>query len=186
MNFYYDTSKLKRWLTTYKPPYVISEKLDGVSGLLTYQLDKSDAIKLYTRGNGQKGKDISHLIPFLKLPKVSRSQGVFVVRGEFIIKKDIFKKKYASLTTKALSLVAGIIGNKTLNKEKLKDLEFIVFEIISPEISVFTAISTISFIISSDKSGASFTSTGGVFTSLFFCGLVSLITFSSSSNFSDV
>lgn len=128
-----DTLKLKRWLTTYKPPYVISEKLDGVSGLLTYQLDKSDAIKLYTRGNGQKGKDISHLIPFLKLPKVSKSQGVFVVRGEFIIKKDIFKKKYASDYPKALSLVAGIIGNKTLNKEKLKDLDFIVFEIISPE-----------------------------------------------------
>ena len=39
-----------------------------------------DKPKLYTRGNGKHGQDVSHLIPYLNLPK----QKNIVVRGEFI------------------------------------------------------------------------------------------------------
>jgi len=128
-----DTPELKRWLSKYSPPYIISEKLDGISGLLNYNLNNTDSIKLYTRGNGKKGKDISHLIPFLKLPKLPDSQKELVLRGEFIIKTDLFQKKYASSYPKALSLVAGLVGQKKPDKSILKDIDFIIFEIILPE-----------------------------------------------------
>ena len=58
-----DTNALNKWKLKYNGPYVCSCKLDGVSGLFV------GPDKLYTRGNGKVGQDISHLIPYLKLPK---------------------------------------------------------------------------------------------------------------------
>ena len=58
--------QIDKWVKKYKNPedYVIMSKLDGVSALL----DKNGPIiKLYTRGNGSVGRDISYLIPSLKI-----------------------------------------------------------------------------------------------------------------------
>ena len=60
-----DTKALTNWCQKYKGQYVLSCKLDGVSGLYTTEGDKP---KLYTRGNGTIGQDISHLLPVFKLP----------------------------------------------------------------------------------------------------------------------
>ena len=70
-----DTGILPRWKTKYEGPYVISGKLNGVSGLYTTEGDEP---KLYTRGDGHMGQDVSHLIPYLDLPK---TPGI-VIRGE--------------------------------------------------------------------------------------------------------
>ena len=67
-------------MTKYTGPYVLSCKLDGVSGLYTTEGSEP---KLYTRGDGKVGQDISHLIPYLRLPKTKN----IVIRGEFIIPK---------------------------------------------------------------------------------------------------
>ena len=82
-----DTSALSNWTKKYPGPYVLSCKLDGVSGLYSTE---EKIPKLYTRGDGKVGQDVSHLIPHLRLPK---SKGI-VIRGEFIIPKSIFTKKY--------------------------------------------------------------------------------------------
>ena len=82
-----DTEALNIWKNKYNGPYVISCKLDGVSGLYTTE---NDIPKLYTRGDGNIGQDISHLIPYLRLPK---TKGL-VIRGEFILPKAIFEAKY--------------------------------------------------------------------------------------------
>ncbi len=60
-----DTQAVSKWQLKYNGPYVVSAKLDGVSGLFMVQ----DGVqKLYTRGDGIVGQDISHLIPHLRLP----------------------------------------------------------------------------------------------------------------------
>ena len=61
-----DTGALSSWMSKYNGPYVLSCKLDGVSGLYSTE---GSAPKLYTRGDGKVGQDISHLIPHLRLPK---------------------------------------------------------------------------------------------------------------------
>ena len=81
-----DTGILMSWMKEYLGDYAISGKLDGVSGLYTTEGDEP---KLYTRGNGKVGQDVSHLIPKLRLPK---NKDV-VIRGEFIIKKDSVNNK---------------------------------------------------------------------------------------------
>ena len=119
-----DTSALKSWLEKYKGPYVISCKLDGVSGLFTTE---GPIPKLYTRGDGKIGQDISHLIPYLRLPKTKD----IVIRGEFIIRKEVFDKKYKTKFANPRNMVAGIINNKKIN-ENIKDLHFVSYELMKP------------------------------------------------------
>ena len=119
-----DTGALANWMAKYSGPYVLSCKLDGVSGLYTTEGDSS---KLYTRGNGTVGQDVSHLIKVLNLPQ---HKG-FAVRGEFIIPKQVFENKYKDKFANPRNLVAGIINSKTID-EKTRDLHFVTYEVIQP------------------------------------------------------
>ena len=121
-----DTGILNSWTKKYTGPYVLSCKLDGVSGL--YSTEGAVA-KLYTRGNGKVGQDVSHLIPFLNLPKV---KGV-AVRGEFIMPKTVFELKYASKFANIRNLVAGIVNRQTID-DKAGDLHFVCYEVVKPEL----------------------------------------------------
>ena len=119
-----DTNAVVSWMKKYKGPYVISCKLDGVSGLYTTE---GDTPKLYTRGDGTVGQDISHLLKVLDLPKES---GI-VVRGEFIIPKKVFDEKYKNDFANPRNLVSGIVNAKTIDS-KAKDLHFVTYEVIRP------------------------------------------------------
>lgn len=121
-----DTGALNTWKQRFKGPYIISCKLDGVSGLYTTE---GATPKLYTRGNGTIGQDISHLISHLNLPK---SKGV-VIRGEFIIPKEIFNSKYCDKFANPRNMVAGIINHKTITSA-VSDMHFVAYEVIKPEL----------------------------------------------------
>ena len=119
-----DTKQLTNWINKFKGPYVISAKLDGMSALYC----NDDGVStLYTRGKGNEGFDISHLIPFVKLPKMKN----IVVRGELIIKKESFKK-YNKEYSNERSFAAGMVNGKNLEKSKLRDLDFVAYEVIKP------------------------------------------------------
>jgi NAD-dependent DNA ligase len=122
-----DSGALESWSAKYKGPYVLSCKLDGVSGL--YVSDDKGKYKLYTRGNGNIGQDVSHLIDVLDLPKMAKGMAV---RGEFIISKKIFAEKYAAEFANARNMVSGIINRKSAD-EKACDLDFVVYEVVAPE-----------------------------------------------------
>ena len=100
-----DTDALKKWKEKYHGPYVLSGKLDGVSGLYSTEGEKP---QLYTRGNGKVGQDISHLIPYLQLP----SEKDIVIRGEFIVPKELFATKYAQKFANPRNFVAGMVNQK--------------------------------------------------------------------------
>lgn len=121
-----DTKALSSWLTKYNGPYILSSKLDGVSGLYTTEGNKP---KLYTRGDGKIGQDISHFIPYLKLPK----EKDIVVRGEFIMMKDVFEKKYADIYANARNLIAGTINRLSVS-DTVQDMDFVAYELISPSL----------------------------------------------------
>lgn len=119
-----DSNALVKWCAKYKGPYLLSCKLDGVSGLYS---TVGDAPKLYTRGDGKVGQDISHLLPVFNLPK----DPDIVVRGEFIIPKKVFDEKYKTEFANPRNLVSGIINSKHVDA-KAKDLHFVTYELISP------------------------------------------------------
>lgn len=121
-----ESGALVAWTAKYKGPYILSAKLDGVSGLYTCE---GDVPRLYTRGDGKVGQDVSHLTRVLSLPCIPG----LVVRGEFILSKAIFDTKYKGAFATARNLVAGIVNAKTVD-DKTRDLDFVVYEVIKPVI----------------------------------------------------
>jgi NAD-dependent DNA ligase len=157
--------KFDIWTDKYNSgKYQISEKLDGLSGLLVLNLDETSdtpnkiVSKLYTRGNGDVGQDITHLLPFLKFNLDSNDTlaskykliarymkkdrlDTIAIRGEIIVSKSMFEKKYSKQFPKGRSLVAGVVNSKAdgFNKPELrnraKDLEFVSYQLVFPEYS---------------------------------------------------
>lgn len=119
-----DTNALTNWTAKFSGPYVLSCKLDGVSGLYTTEGKEP---KLYTRGDGKVGQDISYLIPFLRLPKI---KGI-TIRGEFIIPRALFETKYKDKFANPRNMVAGIVNHKTINNA-IKDIHFVAYEVMKP------------------------------------------------------
>ena len=121
-----DTKKLAKWMLKYKGPYVISGKLDGASGLYDTE---GDAPRLYTRGNGKIGQDISNMVPYLRgLPKIKD----VLIRGEIIMSKEIFDKKYSKEYANPRSATIGILPPTRANPAKYRDLEYVAYEVIRP------------------------------------------------------
>ena len=132
-----NTKELESWLSKNKSPYVISEKLDGVSALLSFNFEKPNTIMLYTRGNGKIGQNISYLIPQLHLnndailKKVKTTK--ISIRGELIMKKTTFEEKYSMNYPKCRSLVSGNVNAKKPDPNIIKDMDFIGYEVILDE-----------------------------------------------------
>jgi NAD-dependent DNA ligase len=121
------TKKLQDWLEKFKTEeYVISDKLDGVSSLF---ICKEGDMKLYTRGDGDIGADISHLIKYIKdIPKELKED--IAIRGELIIKKKVFESEYSDKFANARNMVSGLVNSKSL-RDGVKDINFIGYEIIN-------------------------------------------------------
>ena len=121
-----DTNALASWKSKYKNGYVLSCKLDGVSGLYSTENNES---KLYTRGDGDVGQDVSHFIPYLNLP----TDTDIVVRGEFVMPKATFSSKYADKFANGRNLVAGTINRLRIN-DTVNDIHFVAYEVIRPSL----------------------------------------------------
>ena len=121
-----ESDALPKWKEKYNGDYIVSAKLDGISGLFT---TVESTPKLFTRGDGKIGQDISSLIPYLDLPVDVDN---IIIRGEFIIPKGVYKEKYENISSNPRNLVAGIINSKKQNREKLEDLFFVAYEVIGP------------------------------------------------------
>ena len=122
-----DTNAIDKWKEKYNGEYVVSAKLDGVSGLYSTE---NNIEKLYTRGNGTIGQDISYFIPYLKLPKDKN----ITIRGEFIINRKTFETKYKDKFSNPRNFVSGIINSKSIDTSKFTDIEFVAYEVITPEL----------------------------------------------------
>jgi NAD-dependent DNA ligase len=125
-----DSDELNTWLNKYPGPYLLSDKLDGVSALY---IKINQEHKLYTRGNGQFGYDISHLIPYVMHNNINFDQvpDKMAVRGELIITKDNFlsiSKKYKN----ARNLVSGLVNSKTISTDVAKITSFVAYNLINP------------------------------------------------------
>lgn len=131
-----DENVLNRWIKKYpgKNGYILSDKLDGISGLYT---KKDNRYSLYTRGDGNTGQDVSYLLNFINgIPELDNIKyKEFAVRGEFIItKKNFLKIKKNNKDVKNVrNMVAGIFNSKKPNLEISKYIDFVAYECIIPD-----------------------------------------------------
>ena len=122
-----DQKKIESWTTKYyENGYIVSDKLDGTSGLVVYE---NNTIKIYTRGNGHIAQDISYLQKYTKLPKTLQNKTI--VRGEFIISKTKWQK-YKNKFSNARNFVSGLINSKKVSPKLIKDIDFVAYELIEP------------------------------------------------------
>ena len=120
---------LAKWVS--KNPaasYMVSAKLDGCSALWL-----PETRKLYTRGDGVKGRDISAFVPYFKgLAPASTSSGggsVQAVRGELIIRTDSPVVPAGKL---ARNIVAGILNRDKVDPALFREVHFVAYELVEP------------------------------------------------------
>jgi NAD-dependent DNA ligase len=125
-----DTKKFTTWLTNYKGPYTISDKLDGVSALYYWHENKAH---LYKRGDEQIGSDISFLIPYIpSLNKLKEfKEKTLAIRGELIISLDNYDA-FNGDKTNPRSMVAGLTNKKTIDPNITKLIDFVAYEMVTP------------------------------------------------------
>lgn len=122
-----DARALAAFAARFKPPYLVTDKLDGISGLFV-SLD--GRLFMYTRGDGTFGTCISHVIPHLA--GVPRSLAYdCIVRGELIMRRQAFVK-HAATKANARNMVQGVLNAKRLDVEAAKDVEFVAYELVEP------------------------------------------------------
>jgi NAD-dependent DNA ligase len=125
-----DEKAIDSWKKKYKGSAIVSDKLDGISCLF-YKNDND--IKIYTRGNGIEGQDISHLRNYITFPNVTETK--FAIRGELIISRSNWEK-IKDIGSNARNVVAGAIHSKILNKTILGHIEFLAYDIMYPEMKI--------------------------------------------------
>ena len=148
--------ELTKYKAKYGGPYVASDKLDGVSCLITYS---KQGIKIYTRGNGTEGQDITHLleyingVPKLKIADTDVDDNI-AVRGELIISKSnwdvlgVMGKQGAN----PRNTLSGAINSDILNKDILSKVDFVAYSLINPKMSNgFTMLQEKSFKVVNNK-----------------------------------
>lgn len=139
------SNKLDNWCKKYEAPYVLTDKLDGVSALLVYNstTNNNNQIKLYTRGTATHGMDITKLLKYIKhipsydevmmyLKKNKINETKIAFRGELIITKNKFKKNWASSMKNARNAVAGLVNSKTINPELAHDTSLVLYQVVDP------------------------------------------------------
>lgn len=129
-----DEKVFSNWKNKYVGDYVISDKLDGNSGLIVF---KDKTFTMYSRGDGMEGQNISHLLPFLKnsnvfkFDKFSKHGEHIAIRGELIISKEDFSQ-IAEKNANARNTVAGLINAKLPDLQVAKITSFIAYEVVFP------------------------------------------------------
>ena len=125
-----DPKALANWQNKYKPPYILSDKLDGISGLIVY--DKKGKFSIYTRGDGEYGQLINGILPYIRNDKWSFDKPV-IVRGEFIISKKNWNAN-KHIGANARNVVAGLLNSKKMKSDIAKLVDFIAYELVEPQL----------------------------------------------------
>ena len=128
-------SSLNKWKSKYTGTSILSDKLDGNSALLVV---KDSKYKLYSRGDGALGQDISHITHLIK--NIPKGLTNISVRGELIISKAKWKVLYEKgKGANARNAVAGVMHSSKPDSELVEAVDFVAYEQIDPRVKPSTA-----------------------------------------------
>lgn len=142
-----EVKKFKKFKLKYKNPYVLSEKLDGISALLVYTFDGN--INMYTRGSATEGADITKIVKYLKhiptfknikdyvsLNNISGVKNYMAFRGELILSRETFKYKWSQKYKNIRNTVGGLVNSKKINPKLARSTRFVCYNILDPNIKI--------------------------------------------------
>ena len=110
---------------------IITPKYDGCSFEVDIYNDSIESIS--SRGDGSWGKDLlKHLKKFIPQELLGISSH-YILRGEVLVKKDVFESKYSEQFTNPRSFVSGVL-NRDYDKDDpeflsmLNDLSIVIYD----------------------------------------------------------
>lgn len=106
-------------------PYVVMDKINGNAGL--YEVANGTP-RLYNRGNGTVGSDLSHVLVYLNLPVLPFDVHV---KGELVIDKKDYEKYKDDYRTN-LSMVNGLLNSIHPDPERIRYMRFIAYDMSFP------------------------------------------------------
>ena len=110
---------------------IISPKFDGCS--FEAVVNSNTISSISSRGDGEYGKNFKqHLESFIPEKYLNLGFDTYTLRGEVLIKKDIFEKKYSEEFTNPRTFVSGIL-NRDYSEDKefqdmLHDLSIVIYD----------------------------------------------------------
>lgn len=119
-----DTRELELYLEKFSGPFLLSDKIDGDSAILHFK--PPNYFKMYTRGKGEYGSDISFLRKFLNIPNNNKLKqyGELKIRGELTVSRKIFQQKYLHLKKPRT-----VINSMIVSKKGDSGIVFLAFEL---------------------------------------------------------
>lgn len=123
---------MEQWFQKYNGPYVISDKLDGVSAQV-YR--SADGYNLYTRGDALYGRRITHLLKYMIPKKVmDRIPIGMSIRGEIMMSRDMFEE-VSDQYRNPRNTVSGIVNSDQPDERMIKRLQLICYQVIEPRMN---------------------------------------------------
>ena len=86
-------------------------------------------INLINKEIEETTKSISNLIKYLKVPAI-KVENTLYIRGEIIIPRDVFQKKFSQTFKNARNLVSGIVNSKRVNVKNASAMDFVCYDVI--------------------------------------------------------
>lgn len=87
---------------------IITPKYDGCS--FECEIENNKIKQISSRGDGTWGKDLTQHLALFIPDEYVKLDGHFTLRGEVLVKKDIFEKKYSEKFTNPRSFVSGVLN----------------------------------------------------------------------------
>ena len=124
---------LTKYFKEYTGPYVVSDKLDGISAQL-YK-DVNGEIDLFSKTQTRVGKSKKHLIQYLVKQKVLDAlPNDTSVRGEILISREDFKE-FADKFKNPRNTMAGLVNTDKVDTRLAKKAQFVLYSVIQPRMT---------------------------------------------------
>lgn len=110
---------------------IITPKFDGCS--FECEIENNVIKQISSRGDGTWGKDLTQHLAIFIPDEYVKLDGHFTLRGEVLIKKSVFEKKYAEQFTNPRSFVSGVL-NRDYDRfdqefqEMVMDLSIVIYD----------------------------------------------------------
>lgn len=131
-----DAKALTKWKEKYPGEVIISDKLDGNSAMIVF--DVATGFRMYSRGDGEIGQNITSLLsmmPSMKEPmEFIKTSGLkkIAIRGELIISRKNWET-ISHMGANARNVVAGTMNAKTRDARITQWIEFVAYDLLEPK-----------------------------------------------------
>ena len=131
----HEPNLLQNWIKNNSGPYVVMDKVNGNPAL--YEIKNTPQgvqTRLFKRGDGTKGPEITRILPYLNLPTLPFDVHI---KGEMVIEKkdyEPYKGDGPDQYKTNLSMVGGLTNSKNTNPDpnQLRLIKFIAFDMSFP------------------------------------------------------